>query len=401
MFWIPTGFNRADGTTNLPSQPSNSGGPLAKVGTPNPVGQTSSFSNALDGSTPTIEEDGTSPEIERAEQATSQHRLKMAWQEALNLLSVMGRGTFLTDSFGNIWRVLSSKINHIRSGGADMGELSYTAESISFDSPPDDYQMIPVELGIDIIKHPRYFYALYPSGTDFVDSVGTPVTGPFATRAAVKMAIIRAIQTYRDSPYFPPVGSTAMNGTVQNNVINYFIQSLIPTLVGSNSETQIDISGDAGSLLAAAAAGEIIYKLWNQLDTPYIAGFQVAWSQYYFAPVFENPGSYVESPIGIVPDYFLSPSQDGSDTIFDQMGNINPQCFSASGAPIEGANFNISWLRKADEVEYQRTWFKVTRTWIGSPIGHWDAQIFSQGNRPSSPSDYLPLPNGTVPVPPP
>ena len=142
--------------------------------------------------------------------------------------------------------------------------------------------------------------------------------------------------------------------------------------------------------MAVAAAGEIIQKLWYQEDTPYVAGFQVTWSQYYFAPVYENPGGYVENPFGIVPDYFLSPSQDGSNTIFDLMAQINPQCYSDNGS--SNGNVNISWLRKADEVEYQRTWFKVTRTWIGSPIGHWDAQIYSGGERPQLPANYLPLP---------
>lgn len=382
-FWLPFGFNRADGETPLPPQPTGSSGGTNIVGTPTPAGDLVIFSNS--GNVPTVEEEVDSPEIERAEQATFQHRFKMSWAAALSYIVVLGRGTFVTDSFGNTWRVLSSKIQSMRGG---MASLSVVAESISFDSPPDDYQMIPVELGIDIIKHPRYFFALYPSGNDFTDVVGTaPNT---ATRAQVKQAVIRAIQTYRDSPYFPQAGQVTMNGILQNTIINYFIQSIIPTSATSASEISIDVSGDPGCLLAIAAGSEIIQKLWNQEDTPYLTGFQITWSQYYFAPVYMNPGGYLEDPFGIVPNYFLSPSQDGSNTIFDLIANTNPQCYSVTGFPDGGVD--ISWLRKADEVEYQRTWFKVTRTWIGSPIGHWDPQLYLGGpstHRPNVVGDYL------------
>jgi len=391
-FRLPFGFDRASdpNNPNLPLQPAGTGGALGPVGTPQPAGD---LIVAGDDNGTNVQENPDSPEIERAEQATFMHKFKTTWQNACSFLTVLGRGTFVQDSGfyasssggGTIWRVLSSKIQAIRGGYA---ELSVTAESISFDSPPDDYQMIPVELGIDIIKHPRYFYALYPSGSDFTDLVGVAPTQ--ATRAQVKQSIIRAIQTYRDSPYFPQAGQVTLNGIVQNSIVNYFISSLIPTILPpSSSESQIDVSGDAGCLLAIAAAGEIIQKLWNNIDSPYMPGFQVTLKQYFFRPVFENPGGYIESPVGIVPDYFISPSQSGPDTIFDQMAAINPQCFSNDGTST--GTVNISWLRKADEVVYQRTWFEVTSTWIGSPIGHWDLQIYQNGHRPTSPSDYLPL----------
>lgn len=392
-FWLPFGFDRASDPNNpqLPSQPLGSAGLTKSVGTPQPAGDLNVY-NDPDGTN--VQEASDSPEIERAEQATFMHKFRTTWRNGVALLASLGRGTFVQDSgyyaagaggTGTIWRVLSSKIQAMKGGYA---ELSVVAESISFDSPPDDYQMVPVELGIDIIKHPRYFYSLYPSGTDFTDLVG--VVPNQATRAQVKQSIIRAIQTYRDSPYFPQAGQVTLNGIVQNSIVNYFIQSLIPTVLPpSSSETQINVSGDPASLLAIAAAAEIIQKLWNGLDSPYMPGFQVTLTQYFFAPPFENPGGYIESPVGIVPDYFLSPSQDGSDTIFDQMAAVNPQCFSADGT--DAGDVNISWLRKADEVVYERTWFKVASTWIGSPIGHWDAQIFQNGPRPSVPADYLPL----------
>ena len=139
----------------------------------------------------------------------------------------------------------------------------------------------------------------------------------------------------------------------------------------------------------------------------------MSWAQYYYRPPILTPGGYIQDPIigtgpdnpGL-PDYFYStqnpPVVDSAGTgsgsdIFSSMAYLNPQGYSYDGTP--SGNVNISWLRKADDIDYQRTWFKVTRTWIGSAIGTWDQQLFGGGvpanngspNRPSTPADYLPL----------
>lgn len=404
---LPFGFDRADGVTPLPPQPLGAGGSDAILGTPVPEFGLQSSSN--NGGIPTIENDDDSPTIERAEQATSMGSLKMSWTDCLNYIPLIGRGTFVQDSFGNVWRILSSKIQAFRSGQL-MGKLSYTAESISFDSPPDDYQMIPVELGIDILKHPRYAWALIPYVTDQSTFAIVGDTKVFYTQQ--KSSIVRAIQSYRDAPVY--MNANLINGLIQDSVLNQIANGKInvpipnPNYVPpanvvydpNKNPTSANWDGLTASLskipntvqnlilqvpvniedpfdpitIAIAAAKEIISKLWRQEDNPYVVGFQVTWSQYYFAPVYENPGGYQESPVGIVNDFFLSPSQDGSNTIFDQIAAINPQSYSSDRTPY--GSLDISWLRKADEVEYQRTWFKVTRTWVGSPIGHWDNNLY-------------------------
>jgi len=394
MAWrLPVGFDKADGVTPLPPQPQGVSGIKFPVGVPDPAGDLTTQANNADvdasGNPCTVAQPPDClPEIERAEQATYSSSFRMIWKSALSFIGVIGRGTFVTDSFGNVWRILSAKLKGERGG---TGTFTLVGESISFDSPPDDYQMTPSELGLDIIKYPRYFYALYPTTSNPVDGNNDftykpyPAPNTTVTRAQVMQGIIRAIQTYRDSPQFP--NGNQLNGLIQNQIIGQFNSNQIAVLAGGNANA-VNISGDAASLLAVASAGEIIQKLWYQIDTPYIAGFEITWSQYYFAPVYENPGGYIENPVGIVPDYFISPD-GGVHTIFDQMAAINPQCYSSDGT--SSGTTNISWLRKADEVDYQRTWFKVTRKWIGSPVGHWDLQIYSGGNRPSVPTDYLPL----------
>ncbi len=410
------GFDRADGTTTLPNQPLGTGGTGSTVGTPSPAGAIITQSSVGDVSS--VEEDVTSPTLERAEQATCEHTLTMAFDAAKNYIVGLGRGTFVADSFGNIFRILSSKIQSLR---ADRATLSYVAESISFDSPPDDYQMIPVELGIDILKHPRYSWALLPFASD--QSTTVTVGDTTITYQSIKQSIVRLIQSYRDSPFYP--SADQVNGLIQNNIVQQLtnvgdvsnLDVLVP-VAGYDPQTDlispprwdgvtanlpagnyayaivsvpVDLSDPTDPLaIAIAAANEVISKLWRQEDTPYVVGFQVTWTQYYFAPVYENPGGHLENPIGIVPDYFMSPSQDGSDTIFDFLAAYNPQCYSQDG--LASGDVDVSWLRKADEVEYQRTWFKVTRTWIGSPIGHWDSDLYTSGSRPQDANGFNVLP---------
>jgi len=397
MFWIPTGTDRADGENPLPSQPADSMGDNKVMGTPSPDGELFLYGSK------DIEEASDSPEIERAEQATLNHNFTTDYDKAVAYLLSMGRGTFLRDSWGGLWRVLSSKLKAMKPG---LASFSYVAESISFDTPPDDFSITPEHLGIDIIKHPRYFYALYPSGSDFVDLVG--IAPNRIPRAQVKFAIIRAIQTYRDSPYFPQQERITVNGVVQNNIIANFIASIVPSPSGSgSSEVDVNVSGDTSCLMAIAAANEIIQKLWYQIDAPPLVGFKIQWTQYFFAETFLSPGGYIENPVGWIPEYFMAayngtlqsvlprsdidggtsnqdtvpPLSGGAASIFDRMAVVNPQCYSSNGASNGGVN--ISWLRESDEVIYERTWFKVIHTWIGSPIGHWDRQLFSQFDRPN------------------
>lgn len=410
MFWLPTGFDRADGVTPLPSQPKGSGGGGQVVGSPTPTDAVLISSNSNDGETITTEEMPDSPEIERAEQATFLHRFRTSWDAALGYIVGLGRGTFLQDSFGNVWRILNSHIQHLKGTAA---EVSIAAESISFDSPPDEFQCVPVELGIDIIKHPRYSWALSPIASDNTTSVTVGDTAIFYTD--IKQSIVRAIQSYRDSPFYPNADN--VNGLIQNNVLSQIRNGKLNvyypnTAFAAGADTvdpvpwdgltahkptvncvyfivtvPVDLANpDDPITIAIAAAKEIISKLWRQEDTPYMTGYEITWSQYFFAPYFLNPGAYIENPVGIVPDYFLSPSQDGSDTIFDKFGTDNPQDYSNDGT--SDGDVTISWLRKADEVDFQRTWFKVTHKWIGSPFGFWDSDLYTDQAGPQNANDF-------------
>jgi len=147
-------------------------------------------------------------------------------------------------------------------------------------------------------------------------------------------------------------------------------------------------------------------------DSPYAAGVEIKYSFYSFLPPLFNLGSYSEDPTLIVPDYFMKPSRpltelpprggvaeglatdsndifgaaliSGKNSSFNAY--INPQCFSSTG--INSGATNISWLRKADENQWERGLCKTTYTWVGSAIGYFDLQLYGATARPSVPSDY-------------
>lgn len=363
--------------------------------------------------------------MERAEQCTVRHRFTMDWQEALNRWSIYSRGTLLQDSASNFYRVLVCNIQHQK---PDTAILDITSEALSFDNPPDEFQITPVKLGLDIMKHPRYFYALMPT-----NQIPTPwpanVTADTDAQIAVKQAIIRAIQAYRENPFIPTAQAiNNMVGALHDSITCNFVTgkgvyavpnpnfnsnfpATAPIEVGGTVPAAATSASDANPqyyyaaydsgttdpngkiALAMAAAREIIGKLWRMEDAPLVNGWEIVWSEYYWRPPFLNPGGYVENPMAAspaLPDYFVSPAYiPDSTTIFDRLSVYNPQCFAVNGQ--YNGTVSISWLRDADTFEFQRTFFKVTHRWLGAPVGAWDADLYNQFNRPSSPSDYRSL----------
>jgi hypothetical protein len=256
-----------------------------------------------------------------------------------------------------------------------------------------------------------------------------------------KQQIVRSIQAYRENPVVAPTGQVIANftGKLHDEIVlalksskfqvtkrnpNYdpsFKATPVP-IIGTTFASNFGLpyplppsnNGDPNPMgyltgiggattpfsaldpngsvrFAAAAAMEVLQKIWRLEDTPMINGWEVEWSEYHFRPQPLNGGSYSENPLLAnppLPDYFYSTSYppDPAKTIFDAMANINPQCYSSNG--LFGGGVNISWLRDADTQEYQRTWFKLTRKWLGAPIGQWDADIYSGGERPTAISDY-------------
>lgn len=361
---LPCGFDRADGEGGRPGTPAQDGQVLGQ------------YAGVAEGSDPAdnpIEEAEDSPVVERAEQATLTHTFKMGWNTALTHISTIGRGTIREDSFGNIFLVLSASIHRCPGRQAIM---TVVEESKSFDVPPDEFSIVPVELGVNLLKHPRYFYAFFGDGYG-------------STTEQQNQMVIRLLQDYFDntSAAFRDAILKLLADSIGDNDGAGSVQP--PAYVGGAYDPAAKV---AGTDMAKRAAMEIVQKYWRGEDTPYVVGYEMTWSQYFFVSPWLNPGGYVEDPIydavPQLPEFFFSRvyPPDPSQTIFDFIPAINPQCYSDDGT-ADGA-VNISWLRKADQVEFQRTWFKLTSTWIGSPVGHWDTDLYTNEPRPSLPGDY-------------
>lgn len=320
-------------------------------GTPTPEGviRTQSGGGITSVDEVITEEAPDSPEIERAQQATYTGTKSMSWLEAKNQIQYYGLGTIIEDEFGNVFKVLSARIKRVK---PSMAQMTIVAESLSFDTPIDEFSIQPVELGLNILKHPRYFYAFL---------------GDSADEEARNQMVIRRLQDYME--------------TTNSQKRDYMVKELKASIgfagtAGADQPTLSATSQIAGTNWAKYAAMEIIQKFWRGEETPYIVGFDIKWSQYYFLPPYLIPGGFIEDPtteaVPQLPDYFwLRPDVS---SIFDFIASSNPQCYSSDGT-INGT-LNISWLRRSDQIEYQRTWFKITRSWFGSPVGFWDPQLY-------------------------
>lgn len=359
---LPAGFDRADGLNG-------------RLGTPTPAGAINADTVNGTGSVDDIpiEELPDSPTMERAEQATFTHRFRMSLVEATNRLLGLGMGTIRVDSYGNLFKVLSATITPERGGTAI---LTVIEEAASFDSPPDDFSIEPVELGVNIIKYPRYFYAFLGDGQGSETELQNQM-------------VIRLLQDYMENSSAP--FRNALTTLLEDSIGSQAGTGPQPPPWSSDSQAYPDTAQVSGTDMAKYAALEIIQKFWRGEETPYLVGYQIKWKQYYFRPPMIDPGGRIEDPmldaVPQLPAYFWSPDFPPSDvTIFDNFPIYNPQCYSDDGT--RAGVKSISWLRKSDEIVYQRTWFEITRTWIGSPFGNWDADLYAALERPMTPSDW-------------
>jgi hypothetical protein len=268
---VPCGLDRADGQGGRPGTPSlDSQIIVSKGGVDVSIDEIG------------IEELPDSPIIERAEQATITHRFRVSWNNGVTLLAVLPRGLIRIDSYGNYYKLLSSEIKPEKAG---YGILTTVEEGASFDSPPDEFECVPVELGLSIIKHPRYFYAFLGDG------VGS-------TTEQQNQMVILLVQNFFENP----------NYAFRNAIIK-LLSASIGSGTGSGSQPPpLSAKSDgtykypdgaliSGTDLAKRAAMEIIQKYWRGEETPYVVGFQIRWSQYFFYNDFINAGGYIESPI--------------------------------------------------------------------------------------------------------
>ncbi len=324
----PSMFDRADGIDHG----------AGVVGTATPAGAVKAVTASGDATW--FEELPNSPEIERAEQGTIRHTFKCDWQSAMDNIAAVGRGLFLVDSFGNESRVLSAKITHGRGADEDGDGSDCTfeviAESISFDTPIDDFDADDVEENIDIVWHPRYSSVRQYN----LNSSGGIINGALWTGYQI-------VKFVRDA--------AALGNTITQN----------DNIANLNSTKIAD-----STVLALAI--ELVNKMRRGETEFYFSGLRVTWTQYFYLPPLMDSGGYIQDPVtqGGLPAYFWSDTGEvgGNNTLEYLTLLTNPD--------IYGDGF--SWLRKADKRGFQRIWHRLTRTWIGAPLGHWDSDLYPQ-----------------------
>jgi hypothetical protein len=244
------------------------------------------------------------------------------------------RGTYLKDNNGDVSRVLSTQITPVPRTGMRGVILTVTSEGQSplFPNPPDEFDIETVELNPDLEKHPRYNDLTY------------------------QMRVIVRDANVTDNQYY-----------TQEYV------RVINTITGSLS----------GSTLQQQEAQEMLFKKHKGIDSFYLAGYKINWSQYYWNPVPINPGGYIEDPVqgGSLPAYFWSTTElVGGTNIFynTQLYNANMYPPVVGGPSLNTPPYGLSWLRQADTLHLQRTWWRLTRSWIGGPVGHWDNELYNR-----------------------
>lgn len=280
----------------------------------------------------TLEEDPESPQIERGDQATIVHQFRAPWETCLAIIATTALGTVQRDSFGNITQVLSAEIQHLK---GDQGRVRITSEALTFDPPIDEFTVDTEEVNPALEKHPRY----RPVVTYNVDSNGNAVNPAFYTGPNI-------INIIKNALYSP---------------VLYGGQEASYSLLNSTSIGDPDV---------LSLALEMVRKLRKGFETFYLAGLRVRWTQFFYLPQDMNPGGYIEDPVtqGGLPFYFWSDdgTPTGNNILTALAATVNPQIYDGG----------ISWFRQSDTQHYNRTWFGLTRSWIGAPLGIWDSDIY-------------------------
>ena len=95
--------------------------------------------------------------------------------------------------------------------------------------------------------------------------------------------------------------------------------------------------------LSVPLAADLVDKLLAGQETYYLAGWTYSWSSYSWTIPTVSDGGTIETP----------------------------------GGPMTGLlGTGIDWLRQADDLDFDGSKYKLTKTWLGGPDGHWDTDLY-------------------------
>lgn len=338
----PCIFDRADGTNPLYGGVPDADGSI-KINT--------AYGNTpgAGGYVPFFQETSDSPEIESGEQSTIVHKWNCDYYTAQIYLIAYQRGTYMVDSQGNNCRVLSTRITPVPRTGMRGVILTMTTEGTQplFPNPPDEFDIEVVELNPALEKHPRYADLTY------------------AQRYYVRNANVS------DDPDLAQNYQNALNDISSSA---YKLGESIEIAQAQQAEAQ-----------------EMLFKKHKGEDSFYLAGYKVTLSQYYWYPQVLNPGGYIEDPVyqGGLPYYFWSNNgtNETAANIFGATATQNQNLYPQTGS-LTQPPYGLSWLRQADTIHLNRTWWRLTRTWLGGPLGNWDNELYNRVFQPYQTNEY-------------
>jgi hypothetical protein len=293
--------------------------------------------NSPNGNGQLFEEFPDSPSIEASEQCTITHRYRVNQNIGIQLQNQYVRGFVMTDSTGQLSRVLTTRLEPEGRTARQSYVLTIVSEAQSFSTPPDEFDITVVELNPIAEKHPRY-----PALT-------------YSDKNAIRNA---AVADFLD---------------VQTQNID-FLQSL----TGSLTSNLLGINNEL------AQATELLLKKQKGEETFYLNGYLMTYVKYYWSPQFINPGGYIEDPFSIVPNAFWTETNTKSN-IFSRttLSNQNLYPFPTISPP-----YGLSWLRHTDLMQLNRTWWKQTMSWVGAPLGLWDNEWYTPSFQPYQTNRY-------------
>ena len=91
-------------------------------------------------------------------------------------------------------------------------------------------------------------------------------------------------------------------------------------------------------------ATDLVYKWFKGQETYYLSGLKFQHTLYSFTAPTASPGGFIQTPTGAFATYI--------------------------------SDAGMSWLRQSDEVLWSNGLWKLTRTWLGAPAGHWDTDLY-------------------------
>jgi hypothetical protein len=338
-------------------------GSVARFGTPTPAGAKLIHTSPYNAPNAFLEELPDSPEIDIGDIVTITHRFRCDWDTAAIMSQGIQRQSLMVDSNGILTSVLNVSVHRMTGNTA---QLSITAEAV-LDPPIDEFQVTPVEFNLALEKHPRYRSVLMYN----LDSDGQIQDDESPTG----YEIIQNVKLSANSPQL----------VYRTGNLLWLNEDNIP---GFDDTGATDIPGKT--------LGDLIYELldrfWRGENEFYLAGWQVHYSWYYYGlgqlagqvPQVLYPldeGGYIQDPVvsGFLPAYFWSLNGSHDTSPLNNMLQRLPYLDSNS-LYHDPKNGMFRWLRQADDVQFSRTWFKQTLTWVGAPLGTWDALIYPVWN---------------------